>query len=62
MTRKITVQITVEDMGRISLALDNGPALYANSPEWAKLQKKWDRMYRGLHQALETGVVGLEVS
>lgn len=59
--RKITVEISIEDMGRISIALDSNKTMYAGSPEWSILQRKWDRMYRGVHAALETGVKAINV-
>ena len=59
--RKITIVMAVEDMGRISIALDTNQSMYSGSPEWKSLQEKWDKMYRGVHAALEAGVVQIKL-
>lgn len=58
--RRIRIEMSVEDMGRISIALDSNTTQWAGSPEWKKLQERFDRLYRGVHDALAAGVVSLE--
>jgi hypothetical protein len=49
---KILVEVGVEEMGYISLALDRGlrdASLNSPTPAFQEVQRKWDRLYRAVH-------------
>ena len=62
---KITVEIGLEELGRISIALDRivgerGNVDVGCAPgEWARLKQKWDDLYRSTHKILGLGVKGI---
>jgi hypothetical protein len=61
--RRITIQMSVEEMGRLSIALDHFVASAdhrANDSEYTRLQHKWDELYKGIHNAISRGVVSLD--
>lgn len=63
---KMLVEMSVTDMGSISLALDyylNSGGLVRDNPDaWQDLQKRWDELYKSTHRCLDLGVRSLQGS
>ena len=62
---KMLVEMSVSDMGSISIALDHFVAMHGREAEmdpksWADLRDKWDVMYMSVHKSLDLGVRSLE--
>lgn len=59
------VEMSVTDMGSISIALDHfvmtkGREAQMNPSDWADLRDRWDVLYRATHNVLDLGVRSLE--
>ena len=61
---KMLVEMSVSDMGSISIALDyfltNGGRVSEDPQVWSDLRKKWHEMYMSVHKSLDLGVRSLE--
>lgn len=57
----IKIEFTVEEMGTISIALDQFVNVRNNQPTPGQfdLQKRLDRIYRSTHMLLQDRVIGL---
>lgn len=69
-SRRITVDLTVEEMGRISIMLDHATNYKIGQAERQTnfdtlediaIQRKWDNLYKGVHQAIRNGVRSIVV-
>lgn len=58
------VEMPIEDMGCISMALDyylaNGGSVKDNPQAWADVRDRWDVLYMSTHRCLDLGVRSLE--
>lgn len=59
--RTITIELSVEDMGTISIALDQYVARADNlpAPYQRDIQLRWDRIYKAAHTLFQDRVVSL---
>jgi hypothetical protein len=63
---KMVVEMRVEEMGCISIALDyflsNGGPIRDNPTEWADVRDRWDVLYKSTHRCLDLGLRRLDGS
>lgn len=68
--RRITIELSVEEMGRVSIMLDHatnykiGQAerqTFFDTPEDRAIQRKFDELYQGVHKAIRNGVRSLDI-
>jgi hypothetical protein len=65
--RIVMIEMSVEEMGIMSIGLDvavnHAAQVLGHDLEAAtKVQQRMDRLYKGVHEALTTGVVRLDAS